>query len=138
MLRLTIDELDDLVVFRCAGRIVAGEAGILRNAVLTQSRIRVAVLDLAEVSAVDAAGLGALLSLRRWAETTGAELKLLNLRPRVEKLLELTNLKSFFEVCSVRDVMDLWCRSFDLGAFAAGELSTGSQGRSVSVQPCCA
>jgi len=64
---------------------------------------------------VDAAGLGILVSLRTWAHAMGTELKLLNVTPRVEEVLELTNLKSVFEVCSVRDMIDLLCRLTDHG-----------------------
>jgi anti-anti-sigma factor len=69
------------------------------------------VLDLAEVSAVDAAGVGMLVLLRLWANATGTKLKLMNLTPRVEEVLQLTKLRSAFEVCSVREMMDLLCRA---------------------------
>jgi anti-sigma B factor antagonist len=110
MLSLTIHNLGKVTLFRCAGRITAGDGDVLRNAILTPLHQRTVVLDLAEVSAVDAAGLGILVSLRTWAHATGTELKLLNVTPRVEQVLELTNLRSVFEVCSVRDMIDLLCR----------------------------
>lgn len=111
MLSLTIQKLGDVSVFQCAGRLTAGDGDILRIAVRTQSRVRTVVLDLAEISAVDAAGLGMLVSLRAWAKSTGTELKLMNLTPRVEEVLELTHLRPAFEVCSVREMMDLLCRA---------------------------
>ncbi|HYY69603.1 MAG TPA: STAS domain-containing protein [Terriglobales bacterium] len=118
MLSLTIHNLGDVTVFRCAGRITAEDRDVLRNAVSSRPGMRIAVLDLAEVSAMDAAGLGTLLFLRRWAKDTGKELKLMNLLPRVEELLELTKLRSSFEVCSVRDMVDLLCRATRQGKFA--------------------
>lgn len=111
MLSLTIQKLGDVSVFQCAGRLTAGDGDILRLAVRTQSRVRTVVLDLAEISAIDAAGLGMLVSLRAWAKSTGTELKLMNLTPRVEEVLELTHLRAAFEVCSVREMMDLLCRA---------------------------
>ena len=78
MLSLTIQNLGDVTVFRCAGRITFGSGNDLRTAISTQSRMRIAVLDLAEISAVDAAGLGILLSMRGWARAAGVELKLMN------------------------------------------------------------
>jgi anti-anti-sigma regulatory factor len=51
------------------------------------------------------------VSLRAWAKSTGTELKLMNLTPRVEEVLELTHLRAAFEVCSVREMMDLLCRA---------------------------
>lgn len=111
MLNLKIQNLGDVTVFRCAGRITADDADGLRKAVLAQSQLRVAVLDLAEISAVDAAGLGMLAGLRNWAKTAGKQLKLMNIVPRVEEVLELTKLRSAFEILSVREMMDLLCRA---------------------------
>ena len=111
MLNLRIHNLGDVAVLRCAGRITAEDRDCLRDAVLAQPQIRIAVLDMAEVSAVDAAGLGMLVSLRTWADATGKQLKLMNLTPRVEEVLELTNLRPKFEFCSVADMVDLLCRA---------------------------
>ena len=113
MLSLTIQKLEDVTVIRCVGRMVIPYAEVLRNAVLRQLRIRTLVLDLADVIAVDAAGLGMLASLRAWARETRTELKLMNVTPKVEELLELTNLKSAFEVCSGREMLALLCRAIN-------------------------
>jgi len=71
------------------------------------------VLDLAEIIAVDAAGLGILVSLRAWAKESGVVLKLMNLTPRVQDLLELTNLKSAFQICSAQEMLTLLCRAIN-------------------------
>lgn len=113
MLSLRIQRLGDATVFRCVGRITLSDAGVLRTAVLRQPGIRTLVLDLAETIAVDAAGLGILVSLRAWAKENGAVLKLMNLTPRVQDLLELTNLKSAFEICSAREMLALLCRAIN-------------------------
>jgi hypothetical protein len=73
--------------------------------------MRAVILDLADINAVDARGLGVLVSLRAWAKETGTALKLMNMHPRVEKLIELTNLKSAFGICSAREMLDLICRA---------------------------
>ena len=112
MLRITVNNLSDITIFQCAGEITFPGADTLRIVVLQQTCIRIAVLDLAEIKAIDAAGLGLLVSLRTWARTTGTKLKLMNLTPRVEDLFEITNLRSAFEICSVRDMLDLLCRAF--------------------------
>jgi anti-anti-sigma factor len=111
MLTLKIQNLGDVTVFRCAGRITADDVDGLRKAVQAQSQLRVAVLDLAEISAVDAAGLGMLAGLRNWAKSAGKQLKLMNIVPRVDQVLELTNLRSAFEILSVREMLDLICRA---------------------------
>jgi anti-sigma B factor antagonist len=111
MLSLRIQKLGDAIVIRCAGRITFTYADALRIAVLRQRRIRTVVLDLANIIAVDAAGLGMLVSLRPWAKKAGTDLKLMNVTPKVEYLLELTRLKPAFEVCSAREMLDLLCRA---------------------------
>jgi anti-anti-sigma factor len=52
------------------------------------------VLDLTQVDAIDAAGIGALISL----QAAGVYLKLMNPRPQVREVLKLTNLDSVFEI----------------------------------------
>jgi anti-anti-sigma factor len=111
VLRMTIDSLGDVSVFRCAGRITAGDEDFLRVAVHSRSGSRAIVLDLAEVTAIDAAGLGMLVSLRGWTKASGTELKLMNLTPWVEEVFQITNLRSAFEVCSFREMMALLCRA---------------------------
>jgi anti-anti-sigma factor len=111
MLSFRIQKLGDATVIRCAGRITFSYADALRIAVLRQPRIRTVVLDLADIIAVDAAGLGLLVALREWSKETGTALKLMNLTPKVEALLELTHLKSAFEVCSAREMLDLLCHA---------------------------
>ena len=101
-----INKLGDVAVFRCAGRITADGGDHLETAVRAQPGLRVAVLDLSGVSGVDARGLGILVSLLMWSNATGKELKLMNLRPRVEEVLALTNLLSVFEVCESSETLD--------------------------------
>jgi anti-sigma B factor antagonist len=113
MFEVAIQELGDTTVFQCAGRITVETAGSLRSIVMRKQRSRTAVIDVAEISAIDAAGVGALLSLRHWANESGITLKLMNVTPRAERLLELTNLKPAFEVCSARETLELLCRAMN-------------------------
>ena len=101
MLKITIHNLGNATIFRCTGRITVQHADLLRMTVLKQAPLSIVVLDLAEITAMDAAGVGALVSLHWWATAIGARLKLMNLTPRVQELLELFNLRSAFEICSV-------------------------------------
>jgi hypothetical protein len=95
----------------------------------------IAVLDLAEITAIDAAGVGILVSLRGWAKTTGARLKLMNLPPGVEDLLELFNLRSAFEICSVPEMLSLLCLAFEKSQFGRGKPSSGSPSQLVDFEP---
>ncbi len=111
MLSMTIQKLGDVSIFHCSGRITAGSEDLLRAAVRRQSGTRTIVLDFAEIDALDAAGLGMLVFLRAWSKGNGTELKIMNVTSRVDDVLRLTNLRSAFEVCSVREMMDLLCRA---------------------------
>lgn len=111
MLSFTIHNLGDTALFRCAGRFVSGNEECLRNAVVSQSRARSIVLDLAEIGSIDAAGLGVLVSLHTWAQKKSIAFKLMNLTPRVEEVIELTRLTDVFEVCSLREMLELLCHA---------------------------
>jgi len=90
MPKLTIHKLGEAIFFRCTGRIGFGECHVLRHAVFSHPHIAIAVLDMAEVTSIDASGLGLLVELRNWASTNRIQLKLLNLSPRVANLLAVT------------------------------------------------
>lgn len=94
MLKVIVENFAKVVVLRCLGRIVRGdETSILCSAVQQQSRN--VVLDLTKVDAIDAAGIGALVSL----QAAGVYLKLLNPTQQVREVLKVTKLDSIFEIC---------------------------------------
>jgi anti-anti-sigma factor len=94
MLTITVETFGEGVVLRCLGRIVRGdETSILCSAVQQESRN--VVLDLTEVDAIDAAGIGALVAL----QAAGVYLKLLNPTQQVREVLKVTKLDSIFEIC---------------------------------------
>src|SRR5215813_10676856 len=126
MLSLTIQNLNDVAVFQCAGRITVEDEHLLRRAVLSQAPIGIAVLDLAQVTAVDAAGLGMLVALRAWANETGTGLKLMNLTPLVEETLKVTNLRSGFDICNVPEMIDLLCRASRMHQAATAVAATAA------------
>jgi anti-anti-sigma factor len=113
MLKITVQKLGDARVFRCTGRIVYGSEDQLMTALSRQRFLRVAVFDLARVRMIDAAGLGALIAVRKRANTIGIKFRLMNLHPSAEDLLVLTNLRSVLEVCSVPEILDLLCRAWN-------------------------
>ena len=93
------------VAFLCMqGQIVNGETEILRKAVRSQadarSHVGTVVLDLSQVSTVDARGLGVMLQLREQVQSRGIGFKLMNVNKLVGKVLEVTHLDSVFEVSS--------------------------------------
>jgi anti-anti-sigma factor len=95
MLKVTVRNRGEIAVFRCMGRMAAGEdTRALWDGVRHADGKRLVVLDLAEVHAIDAAGLGLLVFLHTSASIGEMELKLINPTQRTRKLLALTNLDS--------------------------------------------
>ena len=108
MLKTTVQKIRDTTIVRCQGRIIVGEDfSTLRNAVMRDSSAAMVVLDLAGVRRVDAGGLGMLLGLHEWAEGNAIRLKLMNVMPKVERMLKLTKLDRVFEFCSIGDMFCL-------------------------------
>jgi anti-anti-sigma factor len=100
MLTVRISKLGALTILRLHGRIVIGETGALVSAVQSQKDVGTLVLDLAQISTIDAAGLGELLRLRETTQSRGVGFKLINVMQRVSQILEITKLNSVFDIAS--------------------------------------
>ena len=101
MLTINVESISEVVVLRCSGRIVCGhETALLCSAM--QQGSRNVVLDLTEVDAIDAAGVGALLSL----QAAGVYLKLLNPSRRVREILKVSRLHSIFEISESQSIAE--------------------------------
>ena len=94
MLTVTTQTVADTVILHCRGRLVRGEESALLCAAVRHHG-RDVVLDLAQVTAIDAAGIGALVSL----QAAGIYLKLMGPTEMVRDVLRLTGLESLFEIC---------------------------------------
>jgi anti-anti-sigma factor len=101
MLKVETERAGDVVVIKCAGRIVRGQEAALEDAVLGERPARILVLDLSDVEMIDAGGLNLLLSLHGWAVSTRTHLKLVNPRPFVQEMLARTHLDSVFDISSL-------------------------------------
>src|SRR5213592_3638328 len=67
-MNLSIDQIGDLSVIECEGRMMGSEAAFkFRDIVTSRKDARVIVVDLSEVWAVGGAALGILVFLQRWA-----------------------------------------------------------------------
>ena len=104
MLKVHARNLGNVAFLCIQGQIVTGETESLRKAVHLQSEaqsdVSTVVLDLAQVSFVDASGLGVMLELRTLAQAKGIGFKLMNVSKVVGRVLEITRLDSVFEVTS--------------------------------------
>lgn len=100
-LRITSGELDGVSVAWLDGRIVLGEeTGALRETVkslIAQGKKNL-VLNMNNVTLIDSAGLGALVSAYSSSKSAGASLRLCHLGAKFNELLQLTKLITLFDV----------------------------------------
>ena len=115
-----IDNVGDMAVVECEGRLVRSEAWIwshpvsaskLRDAVTAQSDAQVVVLDLTEVHALGGSAVGMLVYLQRWAYDHDIRFKLFNPSRSVREKLEHTNAMSEFNIASLDEMMALLGRA---------------------------
>jgi anti-anti-sigma factor len=92
VLDITVERSHDVVTVRCYGRLVYGPESALFCASVRHHR-RDILVDLSGVTAIDAAGIGALMSLR-----AVSRLRLVDPPERVGQVLRLTNLDSVFDI----------------------------------------
>jgi len=100
MLKVHARNLGNVAFLCMQGQIVNSEKETLRKAVYSQSDVSTVVLDLAQVSTVDAGGLGVMLELREQVQAKGISFKIMNVSKLVGQVLEVTRLDSVFEVTS--------------------------------------
>ena len=92
-MNITIESARGVLTVRCQGRLVCGQETARLCAVI-QHRGRDIILDLSGVTAIDAAGIGALVSL----QAAGTYLRLLGPSLALRQVLRLTSLDSVFEI----------------------------------------
>ncbi|MGA2904985.1 MAG: STAS domain-containing protein [Candidatus Korobacteraceae bacterium] len=98
MLRIDIQSAPPIVKLLCSGRIVLGvEAETLRCMATSRPERRV-VVDLRQIYAMDAAGLGLLVELHCLAQQRAGTLTVANPSPWVRRLMALTNLESVLQL----------------------------------------
>jgi anti-anti-sigma factor len=106
MLNVRAEILGDVAILRIDGDIVIGtEIQRLERSVLSQSEVSTVVLDLMQVSRIDAHGLGLLLELREQLRSKGVEFRLMNVTALVQQILEISCLDSVFDVSSEEEIL---------------------------------
>lgn len=120
MLSVHIDNLGDVAVVECEGRIVhSDDAFTLRNAVTSQTAARIVVLDLTEVDAIGGGGVGMLVFLQRWAYDRDIRLKLFNPSRSLRDRLERVGSMSAFEMATLDEMMALLAHADNRYALAS-------------------
>jgi anti-sigma B factor antagonist len=100
-LKIAENEIDGIAVLDLTGRITLGdESNQLRTKIkdlLGKGKTRL-ILNLADVSYIDSAGLGTLVAGYTSAQSQGGNVKLVNLTKRFKEQLNITKLVTIFEV----------------------------------------
>ena len=100
-LQISEKESSGVTVLSLSGRVTLGEESSQLRArlkdMLAAGKTRV-VLDLADVSYIDSAGLGTLVAGYTSARSQGAGMKLANLTKKFDEQLHITKLVTVFEV----------------------------------------
>lgn len=97
MLTVSVQNFGGVTVLNCQGRLVRGEEISLLCAAVRLSET--AILDMSGVEAIDAAGIGVLVSL----QAAGVYLTLLNPSESVRNVLRLTGVESIFAIAKSLD-----------------------------------
>jgi anti-anti-sigma factor len=120
MLNVTVENIGELAVVECEGRIVQSEAAFkLRQAVTSQIDARIVVIDLSEVDAIEGGGLGMLVFLRRWARDHNIRFLLFDPSRSVRKRLTHAKTLAEFYVASLDEMMALLAYANSRYALAA-------------------
>jgi anti-sigma B factor antagonist len=100
-LKLNTRELKDVVIVDLSGRLMIGDGcAAIRDEIHDQiaNGVRNVLLNLADVSYIDSAGLGELTAAFTTVKNRGGHLKLLSLTKRVHDLMQITKLYTVFDV----------------------------------------
>ncbi len=98
MLRIDIQSAPPIVKLFCSGRIVLGVESETLRCMATSRPERSIIVDLRQVQAMDAAGLGLLVELYCRAQQRAGAFAVVNPSPWVRRLLALTNLDCVFRL----------------------------------------
>ena len=102
MLRVTVEDLGEVVILHCRGRMVRGHETSLLCAGVRQHG-RDVIVDLSGVDAIDASGISVLITL----QAAGIYFRLMDPNKQVREVLTVTRLESVFEICDSQSAAKL-------------------------------
>jgi anti-sigma B factor antagonist len=100
-MKATTRQVKDLTIVDLSGQIKLGEgSSVVRDTVkdLLKKGQKKILLNLGDISYIDSAGMGELVSAYTSVRNQGGELKLLHLTKKVHDLLQITKLYTVFHV----------------------------------------
>ena len=98
MLKVNTKKLGAVKVLSLEGQIINGDTETLRSTVQSLSGNSDIILELSNVTIVDAHGLGVLLQLREQALARGVRFELMNVGQSLNRILEITRLNTVFDI----------------------------------------
>jgi anti-anti-sigma factor len=108
MLNVTVENIGELAVVECEGKIVQSDAVLkLREAVTSQTEARIVVLALSEVHAIESGGLSMLVYLKRWARGHNIRFLLFNPSKSVRNGLKRARSISEFYIPTIEEMSAL-------------------------------
>jgi anti-anti-sigma factor len=120
MLNVTVENIGELAVVGCEGRIAENEsAHKLHEAVTSQTDASIVVLELSEVSAIGSSGFGMLVFLQRWARKHDIRFLLFDPSKSVRSRLERAKSIAEFYIPSFDEMMALLAYANSRYALAA-------------------
>ncbi len=105
MLKVHAKKLNAVEILSLEGQIINGDTETLSSAVQSASDAGDIILDLSNVTVIDAHGLGVLLQLREHSLANGIHFKLMNMSERLSRVFEITRLNTVFEINFGRELL---------------------------------
>lgn len=96
-----IRDVDDIRVISLSGKITIGTGDVMLRQLINESLEAghsKLLLDLAGISAIDSSGIGEMVACYTSAKNRDAQLKLVNLSPKINDILQVTQLITVFDV----------------------------------------
>ena len=104
-MKIDVRKRDDVTILDIKGKITIGGDLALREAIhqAVNDGAKKIVVNLREVTTIDSSGVGELVSSYTTVTNKGARLKLVNLPPKVQDVLTITQLITVFDVYDTED-----------------------------------
>jgi len=100
-MKFEINDVGDVRVLKLSGKITIGTGDVklreLINGALGDGRKKI-LLDLAGVSTIDSSGIGEMVACYATVTNNAGQLKLLRLSPKINDILQVTQLITVFDV----------------------------------------
>jgi anti-anti-sigma regulatory factor len=120
MLTLGVENIGEMSVVECQGTIVESDAALkLREVVTSQQDVRVVIIDLSEIRAIEGVALGMLWFLQQWAKDHDIQLKLYCPNDAVRDRLEHNRAMVRFDIATWDEMMSLLASCDEPYAIAA-------------------